>query len=830
MGSEPRGVAVDPDTGYVFVSNYASNTITVLDEFNGTRVHTTHVGTGPIGIGVDPDLGLVYVANSVSNTVSVINETNFKVWRTIGVSSGPTNLVVSPDLSMVFVAAQGAAVSTIDENSFVAQTVPLPAGAVPQALAFDPGSGMLYVAGWTSSMGFFTGQVWVVNSSTWAVDSTVTVSGLPKGIDVNPFSGVVYVGSAINQSPSPSGPSITELNESSLATIGSEPAGSEPSAVVVDSSLNVVYVADGASSDVMWLQAVIPPQVTASPGAVDTGYPSNLLVTSKPAGGSAPYKCQWFSSTDGHTFTVFAPSDCSSSVPASGALGSTYYSLQANDSESPPETVYSPLTEVTVNTPLTAVITPPSPATDVGLPVSLFVAFQGGTPPYTVQWSSGLGCASPIPGADAARWITPDLTADTSFSAMLADSGGTPAPTYCVGTTVTVSPALAPPVISLSPSTVVAANTSSLSVASPFTGGTSPFVCQWEESNDGSNYFNLGSSFTCGAIVPQETVSGTSTGTLYFKLQVADSVGGLTTSAPATLTVVDEVVISCTPNPVTVGKMAGCTGTFLGFRTRGTLTWSSTGSGRFSALTCRLVKSKCSVKYTPLAGISPVNIEGAYAGDPNDSPAMGQAPLSVSPVTSRVTVTCAPVSVVAGSARTVTCRARVTGYSPTGTILWNQTGTGLVSFGAPSCLLSRSTCTVTMTGINAGPVTVQGNYTGDPSNTPGSKTAKVTVKPAKPTLSVSCLATAFSSGTNDTCTATLSGFTGSVSGEVITWTQTGGAGKVRFYSSACALSAGGSCSVVMMGVKTGLATVKAAYGPDQDNLGCFKLATLKVTK
>src|SRR5918912_1139665 len=53
----------------LYVTNYLSNNVSVVDLNAGKVMATIPVGNGPTGMAVSPDVQQVYVANSVSGTV-----------------------------------------------------------------------------------------------------------------------------------------------------------------------------------------------------------------------------------------------------------------------------------------------------------------------------------------------------------------------------------------------------------------------------------------------------------------------------------------------------------------------------------------------------------------------------------------------------------------------------------------------------------------------------------------------------------------------------------------------------------------------------------------
>ena len=150
-----------------------------------------------------------------------------------------------------------------------------------------------------------------------------------------------------------------------------------------------------------------------------------------------------------------------------------------------------------------------------------------------------------------------------------------------------------------------------------------------------------------------------------------------------------STTVSCNHASVTVGSAATCKATVVGSGSlpTGSVTWSSSGSGKFSKQTCKLSKGACSVKFTPAAAGSSVLLTATYEGNIRNVPSAGTYSLTVSAKGSKTTVSCTPKSTAVGSV--ITCTAKVKGYAPTGTISWFQSGTGSVSFSSTTCALSK---------------------------------------------------------------------------------------------------------------------------------------------
>ncbi|WP_423795179.1 YncE family protein, partial [Mycobacterium tuberculosis] len=70
--NDPHGVAVNPG-GNVYVTNFGSGTVSVINPATNTVTGSPiTVGLDPTGVAVNPVTGVVYVTNSLDDTVSVI--------------------------------------------------------------------------------------------------------------------------------------------------------------------------------------------------------------------------------------------------------------------------------------------------------------------------------------------------------------------------------------------------------------------------------------------------------------------------------------------------------------------------------------------------------------------------------------------------------------------------------------------------------------------------------------------------------------------------------------------------------------------------------------
>jgi DNA-binding beta-propeller fold protein YncE len=128
------GFALDQVTGTLYVTNWADNTLSMIDSTgcNATITsgcahapHIVHVGRGPDGVAINPATHSVYVSNVTDNTLSVLDATtcNAKISsgcktqhrRLLSTGLAPQYVAVDPATDTIYVAnSDDATVSVFD--------------------------------------------------------------------------------------------------------------------------------------------------------------------------------------------------------------------------------------------------------------------------------------------------------------------------------------------------------------------------------------------------------------------------------------------------------------------------------------------------------------------------------------------------------------------------------------------------------------------------------------------------------------------------------------------------------------------------------------------
>ena len=249
----PLGIAYDPSNGYIYVTNFFSDTVSVINGKTNTIIANIPVGkepvingvtysgvensfalSKPVGVAYDPSNGYIYVTDCGSDTVSVINGTT--VIATIPVGSCPRGVAYDPSNGYIYVANRGSdTVSVINGTTVIAN---ITVGIDPVGVAYDPSNGYLYVTN------AWSGTVSVINGATNTVIANITVGIQPVGVAYDPSNGYIYVTNYGSSTVSVINGTTVIANIPVNIVIANRTFGIRPAGVAYDPSNGYIYVTD----------------------------------------------------------------------------------------------------------------------------------------------------------------------------------------------------------------------------------------------------------------------------------------------------------------------------------------------------------------------------------------------------------------------------------------------------------------------------------------------------------------------------------------------------------------------------------------------------------
>ncbi len=145
VGQTPYGLVYAPvDGGEIFVTNYRSNTLSVIDPGTNTVVGTYRVGSGPTLMGVAPDGSELYIASFKNGTLIPFNLTSDTVGAPIPVGADPMGVLVDGPGGLLYVVNYGSSNLTAIAPGTGRPVGSIPVGSQPIAAALLP-NGATYV-------------------------------------------------------------------------------------------------------------------------------------------------------------------------------------------------------------------------------------------------------------------------------------------------------------------------------------------------------------------------------------------------------------------------------------------------------------------------------------------------------------------------------------------------------------------------------------------------------------------------------------------------------------------------------------------------------------
>lgn len=169
-----------------FVTRSSENTLSVIDIPDGTLLVTKPAGRSPRGVALSPDSKWIYIAQSLDDTILVISASDFSAKKTLPAGSSPGDIAISPDDRLLYVACRDGieVIGTADDD--VADTIA--SVREPSGLALAPDGLRLFV---TSAA---AGTLTVIDTRDHTVSAVIDPGNgfHPSGVRVAPRGDFLY--------------------------------------------------------------------------------------------------------------------------------------------------------------------------------------------------------------------------------------------------------------------------------------------------------------------------------------------------------------------------------------------------------------------------------------------------------------------------------------------------------------------------------------------------------------------------------------------------------------------------------------------------------------
>lgn len=146
LRSAPRGIVASPNGKVLYVSEYGSNCVDIIEVATGKVLWRMKVPVGPSRMAITPDGKYVLAVNVPAGKVTIISTSNKKVLAAVSTGSLPNAIVINKDGTLAYVAnriSNTISIIDIDAGRLVAT---LATGLGPTALALNKDDAQLFVA------------------------------------------------------------------------------------------------------------------------------------------------------------------------------------------------------------------------------------------------------------------------------------------------------------------------------------------------------------------------------------------------------------------------------------------------------------------------------------------------------------------------------------------------------------------------------------------------------------------------------------------------------------------------------------------------------------
>jgi YVTN family beta-propeller protein len=300
-GLDPKDAAYDPVNGMLYIAEYGTSNLSIVDPATNLVVGSIPVGGVLAGITYDSGTNELFVSGGGLG-LSVIDPTTNTIVATVATSEGPWGLAYDSGAHEVFVADYFSAnVSVFSDvtNSLVAT---IPVGDYPVGVTYDPVLGEIFVGDYSP------GQpgVSVINDTSNTVVATISLINDPEYVLYDPLNEDVYVSNLYN---------LTVLSASTYAVVVNYTLDGFVEEFAFDSGTDQIFastsdgnvtVVDAANNSLVGNVSLGSGTATGFGGIAYDGAAGEIFVT-------------------GQIFNVFVISDSSDTVIANITVGFTPY-------------------------------------------------------------------------------------------------------------------------------------------------------------------------------------------------------------------------------------------------------------------------------------------------------------------------------------------------------------------------------------------------------------------------------------------------------------------------------------------------------------------------
>src|SRR5919109_1478593 len=263
----PNSIAVNPTTNTIYVGNYNSSTVSVIDGKTKSVVDSIPLGDADsdvangvaYDVAVNPTTNTIYVAGASfdraaksyaeGGTLFVIDGKTKSVMGSIAMGGAAYHVAVNPTTNTIYVPDYNSGTISVIDGTTKSVMGSIRAADAVNDVAVNPNTNTIYVASSAMALGTLYGEngtISVIDGTTNSMER-IDVGGDPKNVAVNPNNNTIYV-TDYNSG------TISVIDGTTNSVMGSiraaDAVNGAANDVAVNPTTNTIYVANYGSSTI----------------------------------------------------------------------------------------------------------------------------------------------------------------------------------------------------------------------------------------------------------------------------------------------------------------------------------------------------------------------------------------------------------------------------------------------------------------------------------------------------------------------------------------------------------------------------------------------------
>ncbi len=234
--SNPTRVAVDKNQHLIYVTDKISGTLTIIDGIDEKIINTLKVGESLWDIEINEKSNKIYISDLIKNEIIILDKDNFKVIKSIFVNSSPWSIAINQNTNKVYVASGTSEIINVIDGETDSLIYEINPGVKPWGLSINEKNKILYVSSWDSN------EIIVIDIQTNQIIYRIPITSGAWQMTTNQNNGITIISNEHSNELY-----LLDENSKKIQTIS---LLDSPQSMIVSPNTNIIYVANPLSNSV----------------------------------------------------------------------------------------------------------------------------------------------------------------------------------------------------------------------------------------------------------------------------------------------------------------------------------------------------------------------------------------------------------------------------------------------------------------------------------------------------------------------------------------------------------------------------------------------------